>query len=256
MVACLTISDHWRRYDLMLIVCGFSWCAGWTPSLFTTLGQIRFSDLVARDVSELLTHRVRRKIISTLTCCIAIAGVSHVAATNPSLAKSIVGSCFKFMATGIAMTVDDLLFGIDSEFSEIARCPNATTEPSAFTAAVIPLRQIAPTSLDQRLLPERLHEIDRAFFGPFFREKYGAGGDKALQNSRIRYYGPLQPASHEGELAGRRYVHEFDTMTGCTRGWHEILDRMGNVRQIRPERRDGIVRHYRFDGSGRYRGSW
>jgi hypothetical protein len=34
------------------------------------------------------------------------------------------------------------------------------------------------------------------------------------------------------------------------------LDRMGNVRQIRPERRDGIVRHYRFDVSGRYRGSW
>ena len=39
----------------------------------------------------------------------------------------------------------------------------------------------------------------RVFFGPFFREKYGAGGDKALENSRIRYYGPVQPTS-TGEL--------------------------------------------------------
>jgi len=154
------------------------------------------------------------------------------------------------------VSVDDLLYGIDAEFSEIERCPDATTEPSAFAAAVIPLRQIAPTPHDRRLLPERLHEIDRAFFGPFFREKYGTGGDRALQNSRIRYYGPLQPANNAGELAGRRYVHEFDTMTGCTRGWHETLDGSGNVRQIRPERRDGIVRHYQFDGNGRYSGSW
>ena len=103
---------------------------------------------------------------------------------------------------------------------------------------------------------KRLHEIDRVFFGPFFREKYGRGGDKALQNDRIRYYGMIQPADEGGELAGRRYVHEFDTVTGCTRGWHETVDRSGNVRQIRPERNDGSARHYQFDSNGRYRGSW
>ena len=154
------------------------------------------------------------------------------------------------------MTVDDLLSSIHAASSNVGRSTDAMTERSASTAAVIPLRQLAPAYSDQLLPPERLHQIDRAFFGPFFREKYGTGGDKALENSRIRYYGPLQPANDAGELAGRRYVHEFDTMTGCTRGWHETLDRMGNVRQVRPERNDGIVRHYQFDGNGRYRGSW
>jgi hypothetical protein len=155
------------------------------------------------------------------------------------------------------MNFDDLRSGIDAEFSEIGRCPDVNSELTAsFTAAVIRLRQIPSTSPDQRLLPERLHEIDRAFFGPFFRDKYGTAGDKALQNNRIRYYGPIQPAHDAGEMAGRRYVHEFDTMTGCTRGWHEMLDGSGNVRQIRPERRDGTTRHYQFDGNGRYKGSW
>ena len=159
------------------------------------------------------------------------------------------------MVTGSAMNFDDLHSGIDAEFSEIGRCPD-TTEPPAFSAAIVPLRQSPPTSPDQHLLAERLHEIDRAFFGPFFREKYGTGGDKALENRRIRYYGPVQPAVEAGEFAGRRYVHEFDTLTGCTRGWHETLDRAGNVRQIRPERRDGMVKHYQFDSNGRYVGSW
>jgi hypothetical protein len=150
------------------------------------------------------------------------------------------------------MTVDDLRSSIEAASSDVGYPPDATTERSTFTAAVLPLRQIPPPN--RRLLPERLRQIDRAFFGPFFREKYGVGGDKALENSRIRYYGPVQPANDAGELVGRRYVHEFDTMTGCTRGWHETLDRMGNVRQIRPERHD--ARHYQFDSNGRYRGSW
>jgi hypothetical protein len=153
------------------------------------------------------------------------------------------------------MTVDDVRSRIGAS-SDAGRSPEATTERSAFAAAVVPLRPIPSTYPNQRLTPERLHQIDRAFFGPFFRDKYGTGGDKALENNRIRYYGPIQPAHSEGELAGRRYVHEFDTMTGCTRGWHETLDRMGNVRQIRPERRDGMIRHYQFDGNGRYKGSW
>ena len=131
----------------------------------------------------------------------------------------------------------------------------ATTERPAVAAVVVQIKQVSPPA-GQRLSHERLHEIDRVFFGPFFREKYGSGGDKALENGRIRYYGLIQPTNDGGELAGRRYVHEFDTMTGCTRGWHETVDRAGNVRQIRPERNDGATRHYQFDSNGRYRGSW
>jgi hypothetical protein len=156
----------------------------------------------------------------------------------------------------MAITVGDIFTRLEAASSDVGRRPGAATEPPSVAAAVVPLRVIAPKNPDQRLSPERVHEIDRAFFGPFFREKYGTHGDKGLENYRIRYYGPIHPASHEGELAGRRYVHEFDTITGCTRGWHETLDRAGNVRQIRPERRDGIVRHYQFDGDGRYKGSW
>ena len=124
---------------------------------------------------------------------------------------------------------------------------------------VVQMKQaFSSISPSQRLLIEEhelLHQIDRVFFGPFFREKYGWGGDKALENDRIRYYGLIQPADDGGELAGRRYVHEFDTMTGCTRGWHEIVDRAGRVRRVRPERTDGTSRHYQFDGNGRYKGS-
>ncbi len=154
------------------------------------------------------------------------------------------------------MPVDDFHSGIDAASSDVGRCPGATTERSALAAVVVPLRQIPPAYPNQRPSPGRLRQIDRAFFGPFFREKYGTGGDKALENGRIRYYGPVQPANNTGELAGRRYVHEFDTMTGCTRGWHETLDRMGNVRQVRPERPNGMNGHYQFDSNGRYKGSW
>jgi hypothetical protein len=132
--------------------------------------------------------------------------------------------------------------------------------PALAAVVVVQMKQASPSiSPSQRLLHadhELLHQIDRVFFGPFFREKYGKGGDRALENDRIRYYGLIQPANDGGELAGRRYVHEFDTMTGCTRGWHETVDRAGKVRQIRPERNDGTTRRYQFDGNGRYRGSW
>jgi hypothetical protein len=147
--------------------------------------------------------------------------------------------------------------GIDIAPSDNRDGAEAARGRPAFAAVVVPIKQASlPASVRLRLAHERLHEIDRVFFGPFFREKYGRGGDKALENDRIRYYGLIQPADDGGELAGRRYVHEFDTMTGCTRGWHETVDRAGNVRQIRPERTDGIARHYQFDSNGRYRGSW
>jgi hypothetical protein len=154
------------------------------------------------------------------------------------------------------MTVD-FISGVDLAPSLDNRVgADATTERTAFAAVVVQIKQVPPAFPGQPLSRERLHQIDRGFFGPFFREKYGRGGDKALENGRIRYYGLIQPAHDGGELAGRRYVHEFDTMTGCTRGWQEIADRAGNVRQVRPERNDGTTRHYQFDCNGRYRGSW
>jgi hypothetical protein len=155
------------------------------------------------------------------------------------------------------MTVD-FIPGIDVVPSPDSRVgADATTERPTFAAVVVQIKQASsPVSASEPLSHERLHEIDRVFFGPFFREKYGRAGDKALENDRIRYYGLIQPANDGGELAGRRYVHEFDTMTGCTRGWHETVDWAGNVRQIRPERNDGITRHYQFDSNGRYRVSW
>jgi hypothetical protein len=154
------------------------------------------------------------------------------------------------------MTLDDLRSDMDAASFYVSRSPGVTTKRSIIATTVVPLRHIPPTCPDQPLPPERVRQIDRAFFGPFFREKYGAAGDRALENHRIRYYGPVQLSNNAGELVGRRYVHEFDTMTGLTRGWHEALDRMGNVRQIRPERHDGMKRHYQFDSNGRYEGSW
>jgi hypothetical protein len=154
------------------------------------------------------------------------------------------------------MSVDELRFRPGVVSALVDHGVNAMAERPAFSAAVVPLRPATPPLPEQRLSAERLHQIDRAFFGPFFREKYGTGGDKALENGRIRYYGPLQPAIDADDLAGRRYVHEFDTITGCTRGWHETLDRVGKVRQVRPERHDGMTRYYQFDGNGRYRGCW
>ena len=109
------------------------------------------------------------------------------------------------------MTLDDFRTGKGAASLDVRRNTDATTERSAFAAPVVPLRQIPSTYPNQPPSPERLRQIDRAFFGPFFREKYGAGGDKALQNSRIRYSGSVQPSNNAGELAGRRYVHEFDT---------------------------------------------
>jgi RHS repeat-associated protein len=87
-------------------------------------------------------------------------------------------------------------------------------------------------------------------------EKYGKGGVKELENGRIRYYGEIQPADKAGEMAGRRYVHEYDSLSGKSRGWHETVDHAGNVRQVRPELNNGSKTHYQFDSSGKYTGSW
>jgi hypothetical protein len=155
------------------------------------------------------------------------------------------------------MTVD-FSHGVDvSPSLESQVAGSAMTGRPASAAVVVQMRQASPpASPGEPISHDLVHQIDRVFFGPFFREKYGSGGDKALENDRIRYYGSIQPVSDGGELAGRRYVHEFDTMTGCTRGWHEIVDREGNVRQCRPVRNDGTTKRYQFDGNGRYRGRW
>jgi hypothetical protein len=89
-----------------------------------------------------------------------------------------------------------------------------------------------------------------------YAANYGKGGVKELENGRIRYYGEVQPANRDGEMAGRRYVHEFDASTGRSRGWHETLDQPGNVRQVRPELNNGSKTHYQFDRNGNFTGSW
>jgi RHS repeat-associated protein len=89
-----------------------------------------------------------------------------------------------------------------------------------------------------------------------YAEKYGQGGVKELQNGRIRYYGDVQPARKAGDMAGRRYVHEFDPASGRSRGWHETVDHSGQVRQVRPAFEDEIKKHYMFDSDGDYSGRW
>lgn len=89
-----------------------------------------------------------------------------------------------------------------------------------------------------------------------YAEKHGKSWVKELEDGRIRYYGEVQPASEAGEMAGRRYVHEYDAATGRSRGWHETVDQAGNVRQVRPELNNGSKTHYQFDRNGNYTGSW
>jgi RHS repeat-associated protein len=89
-----------------------------------------------------------------------------------------------------------------------------------------------------------------------YSEKYGKAGAKILENGKIRYYGETIKAKTKGEMAGRRYVHEFDATKNNSRGWHEVLDHDGNVRQVRPEFGDGTKTHYQFDKTGEYIGKW
>ncbi|WP_421695365.1 RHS repeat-associated core domain-containing protein [Aestuariivirga sp.] len=61
-----------------------------------------------------------------------------------------------------------------------------------------------------------------------YAEKYGKDVVNMLENGRIRYRGEVQPTNKAGEMAGRRYVHEYDAATGRSRGWHETIDQTGN----------------------------
>ena len=57
---------------------------------------------------------------------------------------------------------------------------------------------------------------------------------------------------------GRRYVREWDYLSGKTRGWHDTLDHFGNVRQVRPDTSitGGQKVHYCFNKQGKYTGKW
>jgi hypothetical protein len=89
-------------------------------------------------------------------------------------------------------------------------------------------------------------------------QEYGAGGVRALENSRFRFYGEISPASKPGEMVGRRMVREWDPATGAKRTWHETLDQQGRIRQVRPDvsATGGEKVHYTFDAEGNFTGSW
>ncbi len=89
-------------------------------------------------------------------------------------------------------------------------------------------------------------------------EKYGKGAIKELQDGRFRFYGEMKPASNLGEMAGARYVREWNPVTGSTRGWMETLDHIGMIRQVRPDISvtGGSKIHYLFDQVGNYIRKW
>ena len=89
-------------------------------------------------------------------------------------------------------------------------------------------------------------------------EKYGTGSIKELENGKYRFYGDIKPASTEGEMAGARFVREWDPSSGVKRNWYETVDNAGNIRQVRPDPSvtNGVKTHYMFDANGNYTGSW
>jgi hypothetical protein len=83
--------------------------------------------------------------------------------------------------------------------------------------------------------------------------KYGKGAYRELPDGRRRYYGKLSPSRDPGEMAGRRYVREWNLKTGRMRDWNETIDHTGRIRIVRPVR-PGPKIHYMFDRGGRYIG--
>lgn len=88
--------------------------------------------------------------------------------------------------------------------------------------------------------------------------KYGTGGVKELEDGRVRFYGKLKEPQKPGEMAGARFVREWNRNTGIKRNWYETLDNNGVIRQVRPDPSltGGIKWHYRFDENGDYLGKW
>jgi len=89
-------------------------------------------------------------------------------------------------------------------------------------------------------------------------EKYGAGSTKELSDGRFRFYGEIKAPIKEGEMAGARFVREWNPANGVKRNWYETVDYAGNIRQVRPDPSitGGVKTHYMFDSNGNFTGSW
>lgn len=85
-------------------------------------------------------------------------------------------------------------------------------------------------------------------------EKYGAAGVKELENGKFRFYGDTKAANTPGQMAGSRFVREWDPATGNTRNWYETLDHSGQVRSVAPKPVTGPMNHRIFDAWGNYIG--
>ena len=90
----------------------------------------------------------------------------------------------------------------------------------------------------------------------FYRqaEEYGANGIKRLESGRYRFYGTFRPAITRGEMAGARFVREWDPATGATRDWYETIDQAGAVRSVAPKPPMYEQNHFIFDTNGNYVG--
>jgi superfamily II RNA helicase len=87
-------------------------------------------------------------------------------------------------------------------------------------------------------------------------KRHGTGKTILLENGRLRYYRKFEEARFAGEMKGRQYVHEFNTLNGNSRGWHETLDQHNKVRQIRPQINNSSKTHYLFDVNGNLEKIW
>jgi RHS repeat-associated protein len=90
----------------------------------------------------------------------------------------------------------------------------------------------------------------------WYSQEYGKGSVRHLPDGRIRYYDLIEPPRTQGEMIGRRYVHEFDPSGGSSRGWHETLDSQLNIRQVRPQTSSNSKTHYMFDKEGNLEKIW
>ncbi len=63
-----------------------------------------------------------------------------------------------------------------------------------------------------------------------YSERYGKAVVKFLSDGRVRYCREIDLARRPSEMIGRRYVHEFNAVSGKSRGWHETLNHTHNIR--------------------------
>ncbi len=52
-------------------------------------------------------------------------------------------------------------------------------------------------------------------------QEYGAGSVKELSDGRFRFYRKMSPARTQGEMAGARYVREWNPQAGVKRGYND-----------------------------------